>query len=84
VQEGTLADSIQRPLSMPRVVILRQDPFEHAVRESSMYFRWYGDKLRMFVPAQAVVGQRLASFELDQVLEQLQKPAGIDGFGNSP
>jgi hypothetical protein len=50
---------------MPRVVILRQDPFEHAVRESSLYFRWYGDKLRMFVPAQAVVGQRLASFELD-------------------
>jgi arylsulfatase len=49
-----------------------------------MYFRWAGDKLWLFVPAQAVVGQFVATFKefppsqksgtfsVDQVLQQLQ------------
>ncbi len=86
VQEGNLADSMLRPLNMPKVVNLRQDPFERAVLESEMYFRWWADKLWTFVPAQAIVGQWLAtfqefppsqesgSFSVDQVLRQLQQP----------
>ena len=56
------------------------------MHDSLMYFRWYADKLWTFAPAQAVVGQFLASFKefppsqesssfgVDQVLKQLQKP----------
>jgi hypothetical protein len=48
-----------------------------------MYFRWVGDKLWTFVPAQQIVGEFLAtfkefppsqksgSFSVDQVLKQL-------------
>jgi arylsulfatase len=51
-----------------------------------MYARWAADKLWIFVPAQAVVGQFIStfkefppsqksgSFSVDQVLEQLQTP----------
>ena len=53
-----------------------------------MYFRWAGDKLWMFVPAQVVVGQFIStfkefppsqksgSFSVDQVLDQLQSTTG--------
>ncbi len=55
-----------------------------------MYFRWYADKMWTFVPAQAITArflstfrefpqrQKSASFNLDQVLQQLQagSPAG--------
>jgi len=74
----------------PKVVDLRADPFERAMEESDMYFRWYGDKMWTFVPVQAVVArflstfkeypqrQELPSFNLDAVLEKLAQggPAG--------
>jgi arylsulfatase len=81
---GNLVDGQLVPLNMPQVVNLRQDPFERFMSESQMYFRWAGDKLWIFVPAQGVVGQFIAtfkefppsqksgSFSVDQVLEQLQ------------
>jgi arylsulfatase A-like enzyme len=86
VQEGNLQDSVLRPVNLPYVVNLRQDPYERFMHESKMYFRWYGDKLWAFAPAQVVVGQFLqtfkefppsqesATFGVDQVLKQLQKP----------
>jgi arylsulfatase len=73
---------------MPLVINLRQDPFERFSSESGMYFRWGGDKLWIFVPAQSVVGQFIStfkefppsqksgSFSVDQVLEQLQATPG--------
>ncbi len=65
----------------PKVINLRQDPFERMI-DSKMYFRWYGDKMWTFVPAQAVVARFLATFKdfppkrssslsVDQVLEKL-------------
>jgi arylsulfatase len=84
VMEGNLASAQLRSLNMPQVTNLRQDSFERFPSESQMYFRWAGDKLWSFVPAQAVVGQFIATFEefppsqksgsfsVDQVLEQLQ------------
>jgi arylsulfatase len=78
------APQTAKPNIMPEVVNLREDPFERYALESGMYQRWAGDKLWLFVPAQMVVGQFVASFKefppsqksgsfsVDQVLDQLQ------------
>lgn len=83
VMEGNLANSTLKSSNMPIVINLRQDPFERFHDESSMYFRWYADKLWTFVPAQQFVGafistfkefppsQKSGSFSMDQVLQQL-------------
>lgn len=63
VQEGNLQDAVRRPVNMPYVINLRQDPYELFMRESKMYFRWYSDKLWTFVPAQGVVGKFVESFK---------------------
>jgi hypothetical protein len=88
IMDGNLAEAVLKPLNMPRVINLRQDPFERFPDESSMYFRWWADKLWTFVPAQAVVGkflqtfkefppsQKSGSFSVDQVLDQLTAPGG--------
>jgi|SoiMetStandDraft_2_1073263.scaffolds.fasta_scaffold34867_1 arylsulfatase len=88
IMEGNLAEATLKPLNMPQVINLRQDPFERFPKESMMYFRWWGDKLWTFVPAQMIVGQFLqtfkefppsqksGSFSVDQVLDQLTSPGG--------
>jgi len=80
-----------KPQNFPKVVNLRMDPFEEHVffdENSPMFFRWEADKLWAMVPVQAVVGQFLqtfkefpqrqksASFNIDQVLQQLQQGQG--------
>ncbi len=84
LMQGNMAIGTLMQPNMPQIVNLRQDPFERYWSESSNMFRWAGDKLWMFVPAQAVVGQfveslreyppsqRSGSFSVDQVLESLQ------------
>ena len=84
IMEGNIAKAQLLQLNMPMVINLRQDPFERFPGESTMYPRWAGDKLWIFVPAQGVVGQFIStfkefppsqksgSFSVDQVLEQLQ------------
>ena len=86
--EGNLAEATLKPLNMPQVINLRQDPFERFPKESHMYFRWWADKLWTFVPAQMIVGQFLqtfkefppsqksGSFSVDHVLDQLTSPGG--------
>ena len=88
IMEGNLAEAVLKPLNMPHVINLRQDPFERFPSESHMYFRWWADKLWTFVPAQMIVGQFLqtfrefppsqksGSFSVDQVLDQLLSPGG--------
>lgn len=88
IMEGNLAVANLKPLNMPQVINLRQDPFECFPSESLMYFRWAADKMWAFVPAQAIVGQFLqtftefppsqksGTFSLDQVLDQLQTGGG--------
>jgi arylsulfatase len=88
IMEGNLASAVLKPLNMPQVINLRQDPFERFPSESQMYFRWWADKLWAFVPAQMIVGQFLqtfrefppsqksGSFSVDQVLDQLTSPGG--------
>jgi len=84
VIEGNIASATVQTPNMPILINLRLDPFERFSSGSQMYFRWAADKLWMFVPAQVIVGQFVASFKefppsqksgsfsVDQVLEQLQ------------
>ncbi len=70
-------------IGWPKVVDLRADPFERTMEESDMYFRWCGDKMWTFVPAQEVTArflgtfkefpqrQELPSFNLDAVFSKL-------------
>jgi len=87
IMEGNIASGAVKQPNMPIVINLRQDPFERYWGESMNWFRWGGDKLWMFVPAQIVVGQLLetfkeyppsqksGSFSVDQVLQALQTGA---------
>jgi len=70
-------------LRVPKLFNLRTDPFERADITSNTYFDWMIDHIYLFVPAQQMVGQFLAtfkefpprqkaaSFTVDQVLAQL-------------
>ncbi|TDJ34790.1 MAG: arylsulfatase [Gammaproteobacteria bacterium] len=73
------------PLRLPLIQNVRMDPFERAHHESMNYGHWFFDRLFVLVPAQAIVGEFLAtfreypprqkpgSFSLDRVLEELQQ-----------
>ncbi|MGK0410979.1 MAG: arylsulfatase [Shewanella psychromarinicola] len=75
-------------LRVPKLFNLRMDPYETADLTSNTYYDWLLDHVYMFVPAQAYVGeylatfkdfpprQKAASFSLDQVMEKLQQGAG--------
>jgi arylsulfatase A-like enzyme len=65
---------VAKPRTVPLVVNLRQDPFE-VTPDAKMYERWYGDKLWIMVPAQAIVGQFLMSFK---DFPQRQKSASVN------
>jgi arylsulfatase A-like enzyme len=77
-------DDVSQPRTVPLVINLRQDPFE-VTPDSKMYTRWYGDKLWTMMPAQAIVGQFLQSFQefpqrqksgslnIGQILEKMQR-----------
>ena len=74
---------VAKPRTVPLVINLRQDPFEVMV-DSKLYTRWYGDKLCVMLPAQAIVGQFLLTFKefpqpqksstlnVDRILAQMQ------------
>jgi arylsulfatase A-like enzyme len=71
---------------IPYIYNLRTDPYEHASVTSNTYWDWLLDHAFLLVPAQAYVGQFLAtfkeypprqkaaSFSIDEVLQSLQQP----------
>jgi len=71
-------------LRTPKIFNLRTDPYERADITSNTYYDWIFDHAFVFVPAQAVVGELLAtfkdfppsqkpgSFSIDQVLDKLR------------
>jgi arylsulfatase len=75
------------PLRVPKIFNLRTDPYERADITSNTYYDWLLDHAFVFVPAQAVVGQFLAtfqefpasqksaSFSIDQVMGKLRDGA---------
>jgi len=76
------------PLRVPLIFNLRRDPYERANITSNTYYDWLLDHVFFLVPAQAYVGdflatfkeypprQKPASFSLDQVMEKLQTSGG--------
>ena len=76
------------PLRVPLIFNLRRDPFERAQKTSNTYYDWLIDRVYLLVPAQAYVGnflatfkeypprQKAASFSLDQVMEKLSENPG--------
>jgi arylsulfatase A-like enzyme len=76
------------PLRVPLIFNLRRDPYERSQITSNTYYDWLIDRAFLLVPAQAYVGQFLAtfkefpprqkaaSFSLEQVMEKMQSPAG--------
>ena len=72
-------------LRVPKLFNLRTDPFERADITSVTYYDWFVDHVFLLVPAQAYVGeflatfgeypqrQKAASFNLDDVLRRLQE-----------
>jgi arylsulfatase len=76
------------PLRLPKIFNLRTDPYERADITSNTYWDWIFDHAFLLVPAQAYVGQFLAtfkefpqrqkadSFNLDSVLRKMQEGGG--------
>jgi arylsulfatase A-like enzyme len=50
-------------LRAPKIFNLRTDPFERADYESGSYDKWYIERVFLFAPAIAIVGQHVASFQ---------------------
>jgi arylsulfatase len=75
-------------LRVPLIFNLRRDPYERAYRTSNTYYDWMLDRAYLLVPAQAYVGdflatfeefpprQKAASFSLGQVMEKMTANAG--------
>ena len=79
-------------LRVPKIFNLRTDPYERADITSNTYYDWLLDHVFILVPAQAIVGEFLAtfrdfppsqksgSFSVDQVLATLRE--GASGAGH--
>jgi arylsulfatase len=74
------------PRRLPKIYNLRSDPFERADLEGSMFYdKWLVDHAFLLVPAQAIIGEFLktfeafpprqapASFSVDQALEKARE-----------
>ena len=76
------------PLRAPKIFNLRSDPFERAEHEAGGYDKWFVEHAFVLVPAQAIVGQHLAtfqefpprqkpgSFSVDQAMQKLMEQKG--------
>jgi arylsulfatase len=51
------------PLRTPKLINLRSDPFERAEYEAGDYVKWFVEHAFVFIPAQTIVAQHLASFQ---------------------
>lgn len=83
ILEGAINTAYRKQPAWPILINLRADPYETAWKESSMYIRWFADNMWTFVPAQAITGEFLATFQkyppvkgsslsIDNVLKELQ------------
>ena len=61
-------------LRAPKLFNLRSDPFERAKHEAGDYDKWFIEHLFLFVPAQAIVADHLATF---QAFPPRQKPGSF-------
>jgi len=75
-------------LRVPLITNIRRDPYERAHVTSNSYYDWMVDRVFLLVPAQAYVGnflatfqefpprQKPASFSIDQVMKKMQESGG--------
>jgi arylsulfatase len=75
-------------LRVPKIFNLRTDPYERADITSNTYYDWLMEHAFQLVPAQAYVGQflatfkeypqrqRAASFNMDEVMQKLRESGG--------
>ena len=89
--QGTMRSGRSRSptLRVPKIFNLRTDPYERADITSNTYYDWLLDHAFLLVPAQAYVGQFLAtfkdypqrqkaaSFNMDEVMEKLKEARGV-------
>ena len=76
------------PLRAPKIFNLRSDPFERGDYEAGAYDKWFLEHAFVLVPAQAIVGRHLStfqefpprqkpgSFSIDQAMEKLINQKG--------
>ena len=77
-------------LRAPNIFNLRTDPFERATEDATMFYgKWCADRTFLLVPAQAIVGeflktfqefpprQKAASFSIDQALEKARENQNV-------
>jgi arylsulfatase len=63
------------PTRAPNIYNLRSDPFERATEDATMFYgKWMADRAFLLVPAQAIVGEFLKTFE---EFPPRQKPASF-------
>ncbi len=63
IMEGSINEAYRKTPSWPLIINLRMDPYEVSP-DSAMYVRdFYAETMFMFVPAQALVGEFLATFK---------------------
>ncbi len=59
---GNIATGVRQVAGWPLIINLRADPYEKMWKEGELgYFRWYGDNLWTFVPAQEYIKKFLAT-----------------------
>ena len=61
-------------LRAPKIFNLRSDPFERAEHEAGGYDKWFVEHAFVLVPAQAIVGEFLSTF---QAFPPRQKPGSF-------
>jgi arylsulfatase len=74
------------PLRFPKLFNLRSDPFERGDEDATMFYqKWAADRMFLLVPAQALVGeflktfqefpprQKPSSFSIDEALEKARR-----------
>jgi arylsulfatase len=69
-------------LNAPLLFNLRRDPYERAATESGMYLKWLGENMWAFGPAQAAVGEHLATFKDWPAITPDTPAEKIGGVGN--
>jgi arylsulfatase A-like enzyme len=61
VVDGNIATGTRKITGWPLITHLKADPYEKMALESSMYMRWYGDNIWLFVPIQAQIKKFLVT-----------------------
>ncbi len=60
--QGNIATGVRQIPGWPLIINLKADPYEKMWKEGELgYFRWYGDNLWTFVPAQSFIRKFLAT-----------------------